>query len=73
MHEVLQVHLPELLKVNVFCQDAKTTEDARGSDVFIAAALRAISRIRFRHKVLHSQHSSGDTEDLHPKPYLSIA
>ena len=33
----------EFLKVNVFCQDAKTTEDARGSDVFIVAALRAIS------------------------------
>ena len=62
----------ELLKVNVFCQDSNSTKDSRGSDVFIVAALCAISRIGFRHKVLHSQHSSGDTVGLHPKPYLSI-
>jgi len=56
--EALQAQLLELLKVNVFCQDAKTTEDARGRHVFIEAPLRDISWIRFRHKVLHPQHCS---------------
>jgi len=60
----------EPLEVNVFSQDAKKTGDAHGSDVFIVAALCAISRSSSRRR--YSQNSI-NTIHLYRRPFLSIA